>query len=93
MTKLDDRTAVNMDVALEEACRALPHGGGHETRKHIAQKLMQSAKKGNVTLDGLRNIASRALSELSDRKSAEYLTFGQATSAHRPYTGVAGTDR
>jgi hypothetical protein len=70
MTKIDERTAANMDVVLEEVCRGLPHGGDHERRKQIAQKLLQSARKGNVTLDGLRNVASRALSELSERKSA-----------------------
>jgi hypothetical protein len=60
----------NLDVVLEEVCRDLPHGGDHESRKYIAQKLMQAAKKGNVTLEGLRTVASRALSELSSRKSA-----------------------
>jgi hypothetical protein len=70
MTKIDERTTANMDVALEEACRDLPHGGDHETRKHIAQRMRQSTKKGNVTLQELRTVASRALSELSSRKSA-----------------------
>lgn len=71
MTKIDQRTAANLDVVLEEVCRGLPHGGDHKSRKHIAQKLVQSAKKGNVTLDGLRNVGTRALSELSScRKSA-----------------------
>jgi hypothetical protein len=70
MTKIDERTAANMDVVLEQVCRELPHGGDHERRKRIAQKLLQSAKKGNVTLDGLRNVASRALSELSEQESA-----------------------
>ena len=70
MTKIDERTAANMDVVLEEVCRDLPHGGDHESRKHIAQKLMQAAKKGHVTLEGLRTVARRALSELSSRKSA-----------------------
>jgi len=70
MTKIDERTAANMDVVQEEVCSALPHGGDHESRKHIAQRLMQSAKKGNVTLEGLRTVANRALSELSNRKSA-----------------------
>jgi hypothetical protein len=69
MTKIEERTTANMDVALEEVCRNLPHGGDHEIRKHIAKKLMQSAKKGNVTLEGLRPVASRAFSELSRRKS------------------------
>jgi len=70
MTKIDERTAANMDVVLEEVCSDLPHGGDHESRKHIAQRLMQSAKKGNATLEGLRTVANRALSELSNRKSA-----------------------
>jgi hypothetical protein len=70
MTRADERTAANLDVVLEEVCRALPHGGDHESRKHVAKKLMQSVKKGNVTLEGLRPVASRALAELSRRKSA-----------------------
>ncbi len=70
MTKIDQRTAANMDVVLEEACRDLPHGGNHETRKRVAQRLMQAAKKGIVTLDGLRIVAHRSLPELSNRKSA-----------------------
>jgi hypothetical protein len=70
MTKTDERTAANMDVVLEETCQGLPHGGDHESRKYVAKKLLQSVKKGNVTLEGLRSVASRALSELSSRKSA-----------------------
>jgi hypothetical protein len=57
MTKIDERTIANMDVVLEEACRGLPHGGDHEIRKHVAKKLMQSVKKGNATLEGLRSVA------------------------------------
>jgi hypothetical protein len=70
MTKIDERTTANMDVVLEQVCRGLPHGGDHESRKHIAQRLMQSTKKGNVTLEGLRAVASRALTELSSSRSA-----------------------
>jgi hypothetical protein len=70
MTKIGERTAANVDVVLEEACQGLAHGGDHETRKYVAKKLMQSAKKGTVTLEGLRPVASRALSELLSRKSA-----------------------
>jgi hypothetical protein len=68
MKGIDERTSATMDVALEEACRGLPHGGDHESRKYVAKKLMHSAKKGNVTLEGLRPVASRALSELASRK-------------------------
>jgi hypothetical protein len=70
MTKIEERTTANMDVVLEEVCRGLPHGGDHESRKYVAKKLLQSAKDGNVTLERLRPVASRAFSELSGRKSA-----------------------
>ena len=71
MAKIEERTTANMDVVLEEVCRRLPHGGDHESRKYVAKKLLQSAKKGNVTLEGLRPVASRAFSDLSRRKSAQ----------------------
>jgi hypothetical protein len=70
MKSAEERATANMDVVLEEVCRALPNGGDHETRKHIAKKLLQAAKNGNVTLEKLRPVASRALAELSSRKSA-----------------------
>ena len=70
MTKLNERCIANMDVVLEEVCSGLRHGGDHETRKYIAKKLMNAAKKGNTTLDGLRAIANSALGEPSPRKSA-----------------------
>jgi hypothetical protein len=60
-----------MDVALEEACRELPHGGDHAVRKKVAQKLLQSARKGNTSLTGLSVVAQSALIEATkQRKSA-----------------------
>ena len=71
MTKLDERTTANMNVALEKVCRVLPNSGGdHETRKYIAKKLLQPASKGERTLGALEAVARRALQELSHRKSA-----------------------
>ena len=70
MNRAEERAIANMDVVLEEVCRVLPHGGDHESRKHIAKKLLQAAKNGDVTLEKLRPVASRALAELSRRKSA-----------------------
>jgi hypothetical protein len=70
MIHVDDRTAANLDVVLEEACRGLKHGGDHETRKKIAMKLIQAARKGNTTLGGLKAVADRVLTEIVHRKSA-----------------------
>lgn len=70
MAKLDERTIANMDVVLEETCHVFPHGGDHEHRRFIARKLKLSARKGNVTLGGLRTVADSALKELANQKSA-----------------------
>jgi hypothetical protein len=67
--RLDDRTKANMDVAMENVCRDLPHNGGdHETRKYIAKKLLQATKKGETTLGALESIGRSALQALSDKK-------------------------
>jgi hypothetical protein len=63
MSELSDRTLANLDVVLEETCRALPHGGDHETRKKIAQKLIEAAMAGNTTLNALKDVAHTALAE------------------------------
>ena len=71
MAKVDERTAANMDVVLEEVFRGSPHGGDHERRKLVAKKMMQRAKKGSVTLEELRAVARSALQQSSSRKSAK----------------------
>jgi hypothetical protein len=70
MARLDDRTMANMEAALEKACSGFVHGGDHETRKFIAQKLRLSAMRGNTTLGGLNAVAHDALQNLSKQKSA-----------------------
>ena len=69
MKALDDRTMANLDVALEEACRSLPHGGDHDIRREIAQKLLDCAVQGKKTLSGLTEVARVALAE-AIKKSA-----------------------
>lgn len=39
----------------------LPHGGGHESRKYIAEQLSQPAEEGQSTLTDLTAVARRAL--------------------------------
>ena len=45
MARVDERTTANMGVVLEEVFAGVPHGGDHESRKRVAKKLIQSAKK------------------------------------------------
>ena len=89
IAKIDERTAANMDVALDEAFAGVLHGGDHESRKYVAKKLIQSAGKGNVTLEGLRAVAREAFEQLSTRRSVRHLRQRDAISppANRFRTG------
>ena len=70
MANLDERTRANMEVALEDACRELPHGGDHNLRKKIAHKLLQNARMGNTTLNGLSVVAHTALMEATKHEKS-----------------------
>lgn len=61
MEPINDRTAANIDVVLEDACKSLPHGGDHSFRKRIALKLLKAARKGNTTLASLTSVARSAM--------------------------------
>jgi hypothetical protein len=65
MTKFNARTSAYMEVVLDEAFAVLPHGGDHESRKFVAEKLIQSARNGNVTLQGLRAVGQDAFRQVS----------------------------
>ncbi|MGQ0683749.1 hypothetical protein [Bradyrhizobium sp.] len=67
--KLDERAMANLEVALDAAFRAYPNGGDHENRKHVARRMMQSARKGDTTLGGLAAVAKSALREIALRKA------------------------
>ncbi len=70
MAVLDQRTKTYLDVALEEACRSLPHGGSHAVRKKVAEALLRNARKGNTTLEGLSAVAQTALIEATRAKES-----------------------
>ena len=61
MKHLDDRTAANLDVVLEDTCKSLPHGGDHDFRKKVALKLLAAARSGQTTLASLTRVARSAL--------------------------------
>ena len=69
MDEFDDRTRANMDVVLEEICREMPHGGNHESRRFVAERLIECAREGRTSLTELNSAARRALLELVNRKA------------------------
>ncbi len=66
MHELGSRVQANLDVALEDVCRELPNGGDHESRKFVAEQLIDAAQAGLVTLDDLTAVARRALLHLKN---------------------------
>ncbi|MEY2525217.1 MAG: hypothetical protein QOJ66_3782 [Ilumatobacteraceae bacterium] len=70
LSDLNQRTQTEMDVVLEFVCRELPHGGRHEERKYIAERLIGCAGSGRTTLGDFQIVARRALLDLPHKKSA-----------------------
>ena len=64
MPELSERTKANMDVVLEETCRQLPDGGDHDSRRFIAERLIEAAQAGHSTLGELGIVARRALADI-----------------------------
>lgn len=71
MNDFNEGTQANLDAVLEETCRKLPHhGGDHETRKYIAEQLIDAARSGKTTLTELRAVARDASLTFPGRRSA-----------------------
>jgi hypothetical protein len=70
MDEFDDRTRANMDMVLEQICQEMQHGGDHESRRFIAERLIECAREGRTSLTEFNSVARRALLELTNRKSA-----------------------
>jgi hypothetical protein len=68
MVEFDEHTQANMDVVLEAVCAELPNGGDHESRKFIAEQLIQCARSGRTTLGELMYTARRAIVQLERKQ-------------------------
>ena len=69
MIRLTPKEMTKLELALEEVCRSMPHGGDHRLRKQIAQAILDSALKGNTTLSGLIEVAQKGLANANDQSA------------------------
>lgn len=70
--EFDKKTLAIMELALERAGRFLPLGlPEHETRKFVAEKIIECARNGNQTLAGLTEVGRRAVHELRELMAAK----------------------
>ena len=60
-----ERIAADMEVALERACQRLPADRqDHETRKLIAERIIEAAREGHTTLSELTAAALQGLKQI-----------------------------
>jgi hypothetical protein len=65
---LSERTRADMEAALERACRALPPDrDNYQSRKFVAERLIEHVQKGEYRLSQLIAAAKGALAELHSR--------------------------
>jgi hypothetical protein len=62
------RALANMEVVLDQHCEGLPHGGNHEYRKFIAERLRMAVAEGETTLGELHAVAQKAENEYKNRR-------------------------
>jgi hypothetical protein len=61
MGEFAERVQANMDMVLDQVCAELPNGGDHETRRSIAEQLIEAARAGKTTLGELTTAGRRAI--------------------------------
>ncbi len=70
MVKVGVCTVAILEALLDEVFAGEPHGGDHESRKHVARRLLESAEERNATLDDLSTVGRDAFQQLSTRRLA-----------------------
>ena len=61
MGEFPERVQANMDVILDQVCAELPNGGDHQSRRYVAEQLIQAARQGKITLGELTSAGRRAI--------------------------------
>jgi hypothetical protein len=65
LIEFDQTTIANMTAALDTVCRNIPPDkDSHETRKLIANAMIECARSGHRTLTDFNEVGSRALVEI-----------------------------
>ena len=69
MHELNETLRARLDAVLDQTCGRLVNGGDHDTRKYIAEKLVEAVRRGTTHLEELTIIAHRALLDRSNRRT------------------------
>jgi hypothetical protein len=70
MSEVSTGFKMRLEYVLDQICAETRHGGSHEMRRFVAEKLMAAAEAGERSLDRLTEVARRALASFVDDTSA-----------------------
>lgn len=70
-SNFDPRTLANMQIALDRACSNIPGAEKHRVRRHIADRIIRCARKGNRSLTALTQAGEIAATELRKRSTTK----------------------
>jgi hypothetical protein len=70
MSELSAGFKTRLEYVLDQICAETRHGGSHEMRSFVAEKLMAAAEAGDRSLDRLMEVARHALASFVDETSA-----------------------
>ena len=66
LIEFDQTTIANMTAALDKVCKKIPPDkDNHETRKHIADAMVECAQSGRRTMSEFQSADSKILEELA----------------------------
>jgi hypothetical protein len=61
MSEVSTGFKTRLEYVLDQICVETRHGGSHEMRRFIAQRLIAAAQAGERSVDGLTEVARHAL--------------------------------
>jgi hypothetical protein len=84
LTEFDQNTIANMTAALEYVCKKIPiDKDNHETRKRIANAMIDRARSGNLTFVEFQSVGLEALDQIT--RPARFNFFGLRWLASVPW--------
>jgi hypothetical protein len=71
-----------LDLIVEKTCRDMRDGGDHESRRHVAERLIEAERASAKSLKVLRHVARNALAEFL---ALQYLKLRGQRQGSPPY--------
>ena len=66
MSELSTGFKTRLEYVLDQICAETRHGGSHEMRRFVAEKLLAATEAGERSLDGLTEVARLALASFDE---------------------------